>query len=114
MRLIAQGGIAVAKAKINDEALNVDETCVMGLKNCGPGASPGMAGVGNMGLPPKVLREAITDVARISDARMSETACGTVVLHNLPEAAADGPLAVIRNGDMISLDMPNHAHAGDF
>lgn len=95
------------KAKINDEALDIDETCVMVLKNCGPKGYPGMAEVGNMGLPPKVLRKGITDMVRISDARMSGTAYGTVVLHTSPEAAAGGPLAVVRDGDMIDLDVPN-------
>ncbi|MFN3278873.1 MAG: L-arabinonate dehydratase [Paracoccus hibiscisoli] len=95
------------KARINDEALDIDETCVMVLKNCGPRGYPGMAEVGNMGLPPKVLRRGITDMVRISDARMSGTAYGTVVLHTAPEAAAGGPLAVVRNGDMIEIDVPN-------
>ncbi|SFA97574.1 dihydroxy-acid dehydratase [Poseidonocella pacifica] len=95
------------KARINDEALDIDETCVMVLKNCGPKGYPGMAEVGNMGLPPKVLRKGITDMVRISDARMSGTAYGTVVLHTAPEAAAGGPLAVVRDGDMIELDVPN-------
>jgi dihydroxy-acid dehydratase len=94
------------KARINDEALDIDETCVMVLKNCGPKGYPGMAEVGNMGLPPKVLRKGITDMVRISDARMSGTAYGTVVLHCAPEAAAGGPLAVVREGDMIELDVP--------
>lgn len=93
------------KAKINDEALEIDETCIMVLKNCGPRGYPGMAEVGNMGLPPKVLRKGITDMIRISDARMSGTAYGTVVLHTAPEAARGGPLAVVRNGDMIELDV---------
>lgn len=93
------------KAKINDENLDIDETCVMVMKNCGPKGYPGMAEVGNMGLPPKVLRKGITDMVRISDARMSGTAYGTVVLHTSPEAAAGGPLAVVRNGDMIELDV---------
>ncbi|WP_368643822.1 L-arabinonate dehydratase [Castellaniella ginsengisoli] len=95
------------KARINDESLDVDEHCVMVLKNCGPKGYPGMAEVGNMGLPPKVLRKGITDMVRISDARMSGTAYGTVVLHVSPEAAAGGPLAVVREGDMIELDVPN-------
>ena len=95
------------KARINDDALDIDETCVMVLKNCGPKGYPGMAEVGNMGLPPKVLRKGITDMVRISDARMSGTAYGTVVLHTSPEAAAGGPLAVVRDGDMIEMDVPN-------
>ena len=94
------------KARIDDEALDIDETCVMVLKNCGPRGYPGMAEVGNMGLPPKVLRKGITDMVRISDARMSGTAYGTVVLHTAPEAARGGPLAVVRTGDMIELDVP--------
>lgn len=95
------------KARIDDETLDIDETCVMVLKNCGPRGYPGMAEVGNMGLPPKVLRKGITDMVRISDARMSGTAYGTVVLHTSPEAARGGPLAVVRNGDMIELDVQN-------
>ena len=71
----------------------------------------GMAEVGNMGLPPKVLRKGITDMVRISDARMSGTAYGTVVLHTSPEAARGGPLAVVRSGDMIELDVPGAAPA---
>ena len=93
--------------RIDDENLDVDETCVLVLKNCGPKGYPGMAEVGNMPLPPKVLRKGITDMVRISDARMSGTAYGTVVLHTCPEAAAGGPLAVVRNGDLIELDVPN-------
>ena len=95
------------KAKINDEDLDIDETCVMVLKNCGPKGYPGMAEVGNMGLPPKVLRKGITDMVRVSDARMSGTAYGTVALHTSPEAAVGGPLAIVQNGDMIELDVPN-------
>ena len=93
------------KARINDEALEIDETCVMVLKNCGPKGYPGMAEVGNMGLPPKVLRKGITDMVRISDARMSGTAYGTVVLHVAPEAAVGGPLAAVRDGDVVELDL---------
>src|SRR5206468_9272068 len=77
-------------ARIDDESLDIDESCVMVLKNCGPRGYPGMAEVGNMPLPPKVLRKGITDMVRISDARMSGTAYGTVVLHTSPEAAAGG------------------------
>jgi len=92
-------------ARIDDEALDIDEHCVMVLKNCGPKGYPGMAEVGNMPLPPKVLRKGITDMVRISDARMSGTAYGTVVLHTSPEAAAGGPLALVRDGDVIELDV---------
>ena len=94
-------------ARIDDDDLDIDETCVMVLKNCGPKGYPGMAEVGNMPLPPKVLKKGITDMVRISDARMSGTAYGTVVLHTTPEAAAGGPLAVVRNGDIVELDVPN-------
>ncbi len=103
-------------ARIDDESLDIDENCVMVLKNCGPRGYPGMAEVGNMPLPPKVLRKGITDMVRISDARMSGTAYGTVVLHTAPEAAAGGPLAIVRNGDLIELDVAGrriHLHISD-
>ncbi|WP_114815421.1 IlvD/Edd family dehydratase [Paraburkholderia kururiensis] len=92
------------KARIADPALDVDATSVLVMKNCGPKGYPGMAEVGNMGLPPKLLREGVKDMVRISDARMSGTAYGTVVLHVAPEARAGGPLAVVRDGDWIELD----------
>jgi L-arabonate dehydrase len=91
--------------RIDDERLDIDETCIMVLKNCGPKGYPGMAECGNMPLPPKLLRKGITDMVRISDARMSGTAYGTVVLHAAPEAAAGGTLAFVRDGDMIELDV---------
>lgn len=93
------------KERIDDPALDIDETCVMVLKNCGPKGYPGMAEVGNMALPAKILQKGITDMVRISDARMSGTAYGTVVLHTAPEAAAGGPLALVRDGDEIELDV---------
>ena len=102
--------------RIDDENLDVDETCILVLKNCGPKGYPGMAEVGNMPLPPKLLRRGILDMVRISDARMSGTAYGTVVLHTAPEAAAGGPLAVVQNGDMIELNVPErklHLHISD-
>jgi dihydroxy-acid dehydratase len=108
-RAVVFEGIDDYKAKIADESLDIDETCVMVLKYCGPKGYPGMAEVGNMGLPPKVLRKGITDMVRISDARMSGTAYGTVVLHATPEAAAGGPLALVRDGDMITLDVPGRS-----
>jgi dihydroxy-acid dehydratase len=92
-------------ARIDSDDLDVDEHCVMVLKNCGPRGYPGMAEVGNMPLPPKVLKKGITDMVRISDGRMSGTAYGTVVLHTSPEAAAGGTLALVQNGDMIELDV---------
>ena len=93
------------KAQIDAPDLDIDETCIMVLKNCGPKGYPGMAEVGNMTLPAKVLKKGITDMVRISDARMSGTAYGTVVLHVAPEAAAGGPLALVRTGDMIEVDV---------
>jgi L-arabonate dehydrase len=93
------------KARIGDDALDIDESCVMVLKNCGPKGYPGMSEVGNMGLPPKVLKKGIKDMVRISDARMSGTAYGTVILHTTPEAAVGGPLAVVRSGDFIEVDV---------
>jgi dihydroxy-acid dehydratase len=93
------------RERIADPALDVDENSVLVLKNCGPKGYPGMAEVGNMGLPPKVLKRGITDMVRISDARMSGTAYGTVVLHVCPEAAIGGALALVADGDRIELDV---------
>jgi L-arabonate dehydrase len=95
------------KARIDDPDLDVDETCVLVLKGAGPRGYPGMPEVGNMPLPPKILAKGVTDMVRISDARMSGTAYGTVVLHTSPEAAVGGPLALVQNGDQIELDVPN-------
>jgi L-arabonate dehydrase len=95
------------KARIDDPNLDVDETCVLVLKGAGPRGYPGMPEVGNLPLPPKILAKGITDMVRISDARMSGTAYGTVVLHTSPEAAVGGPLALVQNGDLIELDVPN-------
>ncbi|ACC75738.1 IlvD/Edd family dehydratase [Paraburkholderia phymatum] len=92
------------KERIVDETLDVDANSVLVMKNCGPKGYPGMAEVGNMGLPPKLLRQGVKDMVRISDARMSGTAYGTVVLHVTPEAADGGPLAAVQDGDWIELD----------
>ena len=92
-------------ARIDDPALDVDANSILVLQNCGPKGYPGMAEVGNMGLPQKVLKTGVTDMVRISDARMSGTAYGTVVLHVSPEAAIGGPLALVRDGDTIDLDI---------
>jgi len=105
-RAVVFDSIEEFKARIGDESLDIDEHCIMVLKNCGPRGYPGMAEVGNMPLPPKVLRKGITDMVRISDARMSGTAYGTVVLHVSPEAAAGGVLALVKSGDIIELDVP--------
>jgi len=104
-RAVVFESIEEYKARIEDPALDIDETSVMVLKNCGPKGYPGMAEVGNMGLPPKLLARGISDMVRISDARMSGTAYGTVVLHVCPEAAVGGPLALVREGDWIELDV---------
>jgi L-arabonate dehydrase len=91
--------------RIDDPKLDINERSIMVLKNCGPKGYPGMAEVGNMPLPPKLLKKGVTDMVRISDARMSGTAYGTVVLHMSPEAAAGGLLALVENGDEIELDV---------
>lgn len=95
------------KNRIMDPDLDIDANCIMVMKNCGPKGYPGMAEVGNMGLPPKLLQQGVTDMVRISDARMSGTAFGTVVLHVAPEAMDLGPLAAVENGDIIELDAEN-------
>ncbi|MEM7529859.1 MAG: IlvD/Edd family dehydratase [Pseudomonadota bacterium] len=92
------------KEKIADPDLDVDETCILVLKNCGPRGYPGMPEVGNFGLPPKLLKAGVTDMIRISDARMSGTAYGTVILHTAPEAAVGGALALVEDGDLITVD----------
>jgi len=93
------------KERVDAPDLEVDETSVMVLKGAGPRGYPGFPEVGNMPLPAKLLKRGITDVVRISDARMSGTAYGTVVLHTSPEAAVGGPLALVKDGDMIELDV---------
>ena len=91
--------------KIDDPNLDVDQNSILVLKNCGPKGYPGMAEVGNMRLPQKLLKKGIKDMIRISDARMSGTAYGTVILHTAPEAAIKGPLAAVQNNDMIEIDV---------
>ena len=103
-------------ARIDDPALDIDETCVMVLKYAGPVGYPGMPEVGNMALPKKILEKGIKDMVRISDGRMSGTAYGTVVLHVSPESAIGGNLALVQNGDMIELDAEKrtlHLHVAD-
>ncbi len=96
-------------ARIDDPALDIDESCVMVLKNVGPVGYPGMPEVGNMGLPKKLLDIGITDMVRISDGRMSGTAYGTVILHVSPESAIGGNLALVHEGDFIELDVENRS-----
>jgi dihydroxy-acid dehydratase len=91
--------------RIDDPDLNIDENSVIVLKNVGPVGYPGMPEVGNVDLPEKLLRKGIRDMIRISDGRMSGTAAGTVILHVSPEAAIGGVLALVKNGDMIELDV---------
>lgn len=93
------------KKRIDHPDLDVDENSVLVLKNVGPKGYPGMPEVGNLGLPAKLLAKGITDMVRISDGRMSGTGFGTVVLHVSPEAAAGGTLAILKDGDTITLDV---------
>jgi L-arabonate dehydrase len=102
--------------RIDRPNLDVDASCVLVLKNCGPKGYPGFPEVGNFALPAKILKKGVTDMIRVSDARMSGTAYGTVVLHTAPEAADGGPLALVENGDMIELDVAKrriHLHVSD-
>jgi dihydroxy-acid dehydratase len=93
-------------ARIDDPDLDVDADSVLVLRGCGPKGYPGMPEVANLPLPKKLLVQGVRDVVRVCDGRMSGTAYGTVVLHVAPEAAAGGPLALVRTGDVISLDVP--------
>lgn len=95
------------ESNINDPAIPIDENTVLIVRNAGPRGFPGMPEVGNLPVPHRLLERGITDMVRISDARMSGTAYGTVVLHVAPEAAVGGPLALVRTGDVIELDVPN-------
>jgi L-arabonate dehydrase len=103
-------------ARVDDPDLDIDENCVMVLKNVGPKGYPGMPEVGNMALPKKLLEKGVTDMVRISDARMSGTAFGTVFLHASPESALGGNLALVRDGDLIEVDVPArriHLHVSE-
>jgi dihydroxy-acid dehydratase len=111
-RLLKHRGRAVVfadiedfKKRVDDPALPVDENSVMVLKGAGPRGYPGMPEVGNMPLPKKLLQRGITDLVRVSDARMSGTAYGTVVLHVTPESAVGGALALVQDGDEIELNV---------
>jgi dehydratase ilvD1 len=106
-RAVVFESIEDLRARIDDPALDVDANSILVLKGCGPKGYPGMPEVGNMPLPRKLLAGGVQDMLRISDARMSGTAFGTVVLHVAPEAEAGGPLALVQNGDEILFDGPN-------
>lgn len=93
------------RARIDDPNLDVTKDSVLVLRGCGPRGYPGMPEVGNMPLPRKLLEQGVRDMVRISDARMSGTAYGTVILHVAPEAAAGGPLGLVRTGDIIRVDV---------
>jgi dihydroxy-acid dehydratase len=105
-RAVVFDSIEDLHARLDDPALDIDETCVLVLRGCGPKGYPGMPEAANTPIPPKLLARGVRDLIRISDARMSGTAYGTVVLHVAPEAAAGGPLSLVQDGDMIVLDVP--------
>jgi dihydroxyacid dehydratase/phosphogluconate dehydratase len=94
-------------AVVSDDDLDADENTVLVIRYCGPRGYPGMPEVSNVPLPAKLLRQGVRDMVRICDGRMSGTAYGTVVLHVAPEAAVGGPLALVRTGDWITLDVPS-------
>jgi L-arabonate dehydrase len=104
-RAVVFANIEDFKQRVDDPALTIDENSVMVLQGAGPKGYPGMPEVGNMPLPRKLLQRGITDVVRVSDARMSGTAFGTVVLHVAPESTVGGPLALVQDGDEIELDV---------
>ncbi|MDT8429425.1 MAG: IlvD/Edd family dehydratase [Pseudomonadales bacterium] len=105
-RAVVFESIEDMKARIDDDDLDVDENCVLVLKGCGPKGYPGMPEVGNMPLPRKLLEKGVRDMVRISDARMSGTAFGCVILHVAPESEAGGPLAIVEDGDLIEFNGP--------
>ena len=98
--------VADLKARIHDPALDVTKDHVLVLQNAGPVGGPGMPEVGNLPIPQKLLKQGVRDMVRISDARMSGTSYGTIVLHVAPEAALGGPLALVRDGDIVELNVP--------
>jgi dihydroxy-acid dehydratase len=94
-------------ARIDDPSLEITPDSVLVMQNGGPVGAPGMPEAGSIPIPTRLLQQGIRDMVRISDARMSGTAYGTVVLHVAPESAIGGPLALVRDGDWIELDVPN-------
>jgi dihydroxy-acid dehydratase len=93
-------------ARVDDPQLEVDENSILVMKSSGPKGAPGMPEWGDLAIPAKLLKAGVRDMVRISDARMSGTSYGTVVLHVSPESAVGGPLAIVKNGDWIQLDVP--------
>jgi dihydroxy-acid dehydratase len=104
-RAVVFDSVEDLRARLDDPSLDVDEDCVLVLRGCGPRGYPGMPEVANLPLPAKLLARGVRDMVRVCDGRMSGTAYGTVVLHAAPEAAVGGPLALVRNGDPIVLDV---------
>jgi dihydroxy-acid dehydratase len=103
-------------ARIDDDALDIDESSVIVLQNAGPQGAPGMPEWGQLPIPKKLLAKGVRDMVRISDARMSGTSYGACVLHIAPESYVGGPLAFVRDGDTITLDVPDrklHLHVDD-
>ncbi len=105
-RAVVFDSVEDLKARLDDPGLDVDEGCVLVLRGCGPRGYPGMPEVANLPLPERLLAKGVRDMVRVSDGRMSGTAYGTVVLHAAPEAAVGGPLALVRDGDPVVLDVP--------
>ena len=93
-------------ARLDDPNLDVDESCVLVLKNAGPKGAPGMPEWGHLPIPAKLLKAGVKDMVRLSDARISGTSFGTIVVHITPEAAVGGPLAIVKSGDRIELNVP--------
>ena len=108
-RAVVFDSVEDLNARIDDPALDVDESSVLVLRGCGPRGYPGMPEVANLPLPRKLLERGVRDMVRVCDGRMSGTAYGTVVLHVAPEAAAGGPLGLVRDGDVIALDVPHRS-----
>src|SRR4051795_9810316 len=97
--------------RIDADDLDVKADDILVLKNIGPKGAPGMPEAGYLPIPKKLARQGVKDMVRISDGRMSGTAAGTIVLHVTPESAVGGPLALVKNGDMIRLDVPDRTIA---
>jgi dihydroxy-acid dehydratase len=101
------------RTRLDDPDLEVSASSVLVLRGCGPRGYPGMPEVGNIPLPRKLLEQGVRDMVRISDARMSGTAYGTVILHVAPEAAAGGPVALVRTGDIVRVDLKSRSLSFD-